>query len=88
MFERDTLLKDLRENVCEIFVTQNGQQRAMRCSLKADVLPDSYHQSEASKVKEFHEQNPDLLAVWDMNNNAWRKLHINTVEYVQVVDSF
>lgn len=85
-FERDVLLTDLNENVCEIFLTQNGQQRAMRCSLKPDVLPASYA-TEAPKVKEFHEQNPDFLAVWDMNNGGWRKLHIDTVEYVQVIDT-
>jgi len=88
-YERNTLLKDLTENVCEVFFTKvNGEKRAMRCSLRADILPESYSLTEAPKVKEFHTTNPDVLAVWDLQNNGWRSFRIDSVEYVQVVDTY
>jgi hypothetical protein len=89
MYNRDTLLKDLKENVCEIFFTKvNGEKRAMRCSLREDLLPASYLQTEEAKVSDFHKTNPDVLAVWDLQNNGWRSFRIDSVEYVQVVDTY
>jgi len=88
-YERDVLLNDLKESVCEVFFTKvNGEKRTMRCSLRPDVLPESYSISESPKVKEFHNSNPDVLAVWDVQNNGWRSFHISAVEYVQVVDTY
>lgn len=89
IYERDILLKDLSENVCEIFFKKiNGSQRVMRCSLNPVVLPDSYELTEAPKVKEFHATNPDIIAVWDLNNGRWGQFRVEDVEYVQVVDTF
>ena len=88
-YQRDVLLKDLTENVCEVFFTKtNGEKRAMRCSLREDVLPESYSKTEQPKVKDFHKTNPDVLAVWDLQNNGWRSFRIDSVEYVQVVDTY
>ena len=89
LYERDTLLKDLQENVCEImFKKVNGEMRTMRCSLKPEVLPDSYSLTESPKVKDFHQTNPDVLAVWDLQNNGWRSFRIESIEYVQVLDTY
>ena len=88
-YERDVLLKDLNENVCEIFFKKVGDtQRRMRCSLNPVALPDSYELTEAPKVKEFHANNPDIIAVWDLNNSGWRQFRMEDVEYVQVVDTY
>lgn len=88
-YQRDTLLKDLQENVCEIFFTKvNGEKRAMRCSLRADILPLSYSLTEEVKVKDFHKTNPDVIAVWDLQNSGWRSFRIDSVDYVQVVDTY
>ena len=43
MFDRDTILKDLRQYVIEVHFTKvNGEQRVMRCTLRPDLLPKSY----------------------------------------------
>ena len=89
VYERDTLLKDLQENVCEVFFKKvNGDMRTMRCSLKPEMLPDSYVLTEESKVKDFHLTNPAVIAVWDIQNNGWRSFRIDSVEYVQVLDNY
>jgi len=88
-YDRDVLLNDLTENVCEVYFTKvNGEKRAMRCSLRPDVLPESYTNSEAPKVKDFHTQNKDVLAVWDLQNAGWRSFRVDSVEYVQVIDNY
>jgi len=88
-YERNTLLKDLQENVCEVFFTKvNGEKRAMRCSLREDLLPQSYALTEAAKVKDFHNKNENVLAVWDLQENGWRSFRIDSIEYVQVVDTY
>lgn len=89
VYERDVLLKDLSEHVCQVFFKKVGEsQRVMRCSLSPNALPDSYELTEAPKVKDFHEKNPDIIAVWDLDNGGWRQFTMENVEYVQVVDTF
>ena len=88
-YSRDTLLKDLRENVCEVFFTKiNGEKRAMRCSLRSDILPESYVKTEEVKERKFHAENPDVISVWDLQNGGWRSFRIESVDYFQVVDTY
>lgn len=87
-FTRDGLLKDLRENVVEVeFDKVNGQRRLMRCTLRQDMLPPSYLQ-EVDKEKTFHKENPDVIAVWDINKQAWRSFRIDSVLYAQALMNY
>ena len=62
MFERDTILKDLRQSVIEVsFVKVNGEQRIMHCSLRPDLLPESY-KTEINEEKDFHQKNPNIIS--------------------------
>jgi hypothetical protein len=88
IFQRDLLLKDLRENVIEVIFTKvNGDKRTMHCTLKRNYLPESYTNDEKEE-KEFHDVNPDSLAVWDVQNRGWRSFKISTIEYAQVLDNY
>ena len=43
MFERDTILRDLRKYVIEVTFTKvNGENRVMRCTLRPELLPTRY----------------------------------------------
>lgn len=91
MYERDRLLKDLRENVIEVHFTKvNGDARVMRCTLMKHLLPESYQRSleEQTEESNFHNTNPDVIAAWDVNANGWRSFRINSVGYVQVIDAY
>jgi hypothetical protein len=83
-FERDALLRDLREGVIEVLFTKvDDTDRVMKCTLMPQLLPETY------KVKadeSFHERNPNVLAVWDVENNGWRSFRIEQVRYVQALD--
>ena len=87
-YKRNDLLKDLRENVIEVFFTKvGGAERVMLCTLKPNLLPPKYLE-EKEEEKTFHKQNPDVIAVWDLQNNAWRSFRIDSVMYVQIKDGY
>lgn len=86
MFNRDMILKDLREYVIEITFTKvNGEQRNMRCTLRPDLLPETYI-NEAAEEKAFHRVNPDTIAAWDMQKGGWRSFRVDSVSYIQNVN--
>lgn len=91
MYQRDVLLKDLRQNVIEVTFTKvNGDQRVMRCTLIENMLPPSYRNNpdEKSSETEFHQKNPEVIAAWDVQAGGWRSFRIDSVTYVQVIDSY
>ncbi len=91
MYQRDILLKDLRRNVIEVtFTKTNGDQRIMRCTLLENMLPTTYRTNPDEKATEndFHQKNQDVIAAWDVQAGGWRSFRIDSVTYVQVIDSY
>lgn len=88
-FNRDQILGDLREHVCEIFVQDNtGKQVALRCSLKPELLPNTYLVTEEAKERQFHAEHPEFLSAWDIMNGGWKQFHIDAINYIQIVDTY
>jgi hypothetical protein len=92
LYERDTLLRDLRRNVVEIQFNKvtDGSQRLMRCTLKLENMPPTYRnlREEQDKEEKYHSDNPDLIAAWDVEKGGWRSFRISTVLYAQALDSY
>ena len=87
MFDRDTILKDLRQYVIEVTFTKvNGENRVMRCTLRPELLPSRYATQDITEETKFHEQNPDVISAWDIQKGGWRSFRIDSVSYVQNVD--
>jgi len=89
-YKRDTLLADLRNSIMEVTFTKvNGERRAMRCTLMPHYLPESFKNNpeEQESEKTYHKENPDVLAVWDVQNGGWRSFRVDSVEYVQALDN-
>jgi hypothetical protein len=89
-YQRDTLLADLRNNILEVTFTKvNGDRRSMRCTLMPNYLPENHNTNptEQDKEKLFHKENPEVLAVWDIQSGGWRSFRVNSVEYVQILDN-
>jgi len=88
MYERDTLLKDLRDNVMAVYFTKvDGTEREMKCTLMPSLLPPNYIKEQAEE-KDFHAKNPNVLAVWDVMNGGWRSFRIDSIKYVQILDAY
>jgi hypothetical protein len=86
MINRDELIKDLRKCVIEVFFTKvNGEQRAMRCTLRPDILPPNYV-NEETEEKTFHQKNTDVIAAWDVTKGGWRSFRVDSVSYIQDVN--
>jgi len=86
---RDDILKELRKYVMEVtFNKVDGNERIMRCTLRADLLPPSYREqlSEQKQEEDFHQTNPEVIAAWDVQKGGWRSFRIDSVTYVQSVD--
>ena len=86
---RDEILKDLRNYVIEVhFDKVNGEHRAMRCTLRPDLLPPKYNEdiNEQKEEQDFHQKNPDVIAAWDIQKGGWRSFRIENVKYVQNVN--
>ena len=85
-FERDTLLKVIRENAVKVFFTKvNGDKRVMSCTLREDLLPPN---TVMEHLNEMHSkpENKDVIAVWDLDKGGWRSFRVDNVEYVEYVD--
>ena len=86
MYEQNELLKGLRTSVVDVHFTKaNGESRVLRCTLLPSMLPESYRKSfeEQNEEKTFHQQNPNVIAAWDVEKNAWRSFRIESVTYCQ-----
>jgi hypothetical protein len=70
---KQALLDDV---VCVLFVKKDGTERRMTCTLKPDLLPAQTDLEEAVQKKT---SNPDVLAVWDLENQGWRSFRYDSV---------
>lgn len=58
------------------FIKKDGSERDMRCTLKADLLPEQEVQESTEAKKE---PNPNVLRVWDLEKGAWRSFRLDSI---------
>ena len=86
MYERDSIVSDLRKNVLEVTFTKvNGEERVMRCTLDPRYMPPKMESENVQEANKYNRDNPDVIAVWDIQNNGWRSFRVDSVSYVQHV---
>lgn len=74
---RNLLMKELsdllRENILTVkFKKINGDERILKCTLKADYIPES--SSEKTK-----KANDKIYSVWSIDDNGWRSFRKDSV---------
>ena len=76
-------LKELLQNSVStvIFTKVDGTEREMNCTLLAEYLPE---QPEKQLLTEgtSRTENPNVLSVWDLDNNSWRSFRIDSIKSV------
>jgi hypothetical protein len=76
-WQNEYLKKTLFENVVNVlFVKKDGTERQLICTLKPDLLPVQTDLEEAVQKKT---PNPDVLAVWDVENKGWRSFRYDSI---------
>ena len=82
MWTKNELSEMLRSSKLEVsFVKKDGTGRVMNCSLQEKYLPPMMEDSETTT-----KDNPDVLAVWDIDNSGWRSFRINSIKSVKVIN--
>ena len=59
------------------FVKKDGTQRVLRCTLSPTELPEQTDLEKAFKQQKT--PNPDVLAVWDIENKGWRSFRYDSI---------
>ena len=76
MSSKESMVESLHTGVCQVTVEKvDGTKRVMNCTLNQSYLPQTLNESETKR-----ETNPNVVAVWDIDANAWRSLRIESVE--------
>ena len=74
---KDQLKEFLRNGVLDIhFIKKDGTDRVMKCTLKPELLPV---QTDLEEHTTNRKENPDVLAVWDVENEGWRSFRVDSV---------
>lgn len=76
--ELKTMIRNLaREGFVQVTFTKlDGTQRVMQCTLLPEYLPPS---NDAFEITDDDDGDLDILAVWDIQKNAWRSFKISNV---------
>lgn len=86
-FDPKVLMQELKNYVMEVrFTKADGSMRVMKCTLRPDVLPATNESSQHTSPQLLLEDNNPLFTVWDIQANAWRSFHLNTVQSIQALD--
>lgn len=76
-WRNDYLKQALLDDVVNVlFIKKDGTERRMVCTLKPDLLPVQTDLEEAVQKKT---PNPDVLAVWDLENQGWRSFRYDSI---------
>ena len=58
----------------------DGTERIMECTLQQDLLPD---QMDVEEYISERRANDEVLAVWDLEKDAWRSFRLDRVVTVE-----
>jgi hypothetical protein len=90
-FDRDSISKMLKENICEVTFTKvNGEVRVMPCTLKADVIPTApVHETNTDNPVDFPKvkaPNPAVVSAYCLDKKEWRSFRVENVLDVKVIE--
>lgn len=88
--DRNTLLKDLKTNIIEIFFYRETGLNPIRISLAQKFLPPSFKNDpeQVKLMEEYHTNNPMLIAAWNMDTRHWVYLDISSIAYVEAKEDY
>jgi hypothetical protein len=72
----------LEETATITFTKTDGSERVMKCTLDPSVIPKI--EKEESSTKKQRPDNPDLLSVWDIENEGWRSFKLSSIKSIEI----
>jgi hypothetical protein len=85
MFDKYELKEILSNTVSTVVFTKiDGTERELKCTLLPEYLPAKSVVEGQQLLTESlpRKENPDILAVWDMERNGWRSFRTDSVKAV------
>ena len=80
--DNEAFRKLFANNIINVtFTKKDGTRRDMRCTLMVKYLPGQIDIEETISKKEH---NPNVLAVWDMDNIGWRSFRLDSIIYYAI----
>jgi hypothetical protein len=80
-YVRAELVSQLKKGKGRItFMKMDGTERVMECTLQQDLLPD---QMDVEEYISERRANDEVLAVWDLEKDAWRSFRLDRVVTVE-----
>ncbi len=75
LLSKESMKDVLKLHNCQVtFTKKDGTKRVMQCTLRSDVIVPYEKKTDRTKI-----DNPDLIAVWDLEANAWRSFQFSSV---------
>lgn len=70
-FDREDIVEKLKSRICQVtFIKKDGTTRVMNCTLNSSMIPQV--KLEEDRVRRTKTENPDVLAVYDVESFGWR----------------
>jgi hypothetical protein len=83
------LREQLKSGVVEIIFTKvDGTERVMIATLNHDLIPPAPEPKEGETPKPKRKQNPDVMPVYDLENEGWRSFKIENFKSSRVLDGY
>ena len=81
---RQELLYLLRDNIVSVtFDKLNGDERTMRCTLIAEMLPKADKEDKLSQTRVRNLEDA-VFVVWSVESNAWRSFRYDRLKKVEI----
>ena len=75
LYTKEQIREAARAGIINVqFTKKDGSLRDMRCSLEEKYLPPLMGDSEI-----VTKDNPEVLAVWDIDSHGWRSFRIDSI---------
>jgi hypothetical protein len=85
LVDRDYIVEQLRHKIADIdFVKSDGTLRTLKCTLRGDLLPAPSAKPLIDTLKKPRVDNPEVIAVWDLESEGWRSFRIDSVQSVTI----
>lgn len=77
--EGKVLVKNiLSEGVATVTFTKvDGTERSMKCTLNNKIIPQTTEEKKTARTKT---ENPNVISVWDTENNGWRSFRWDSIK--------
>lgn len=85
-YDRDTLIRNLRDSVVDIHFVDGPQQFRIRGTLWDKYIPNI--PENVARINETLNKHPNWIIAWDVLTPGWRTINTGSITYVEENPSY